>query len=115
LIEIHYAIGSTKGDCSTKPLRITDENTVMSPVEFPEPLLPQSSAGSLSESTVSSFEFESLRSSSESTDSFTLVEADSEALITNSESETPAILEPTEEELFLADLGGETDEFGVRE
>ncbi|KAN0142061.1 hypothetical protein V8E53_000523 [Lactarius tabidus] len=89
LIEIHYAIGSTKGD-STKPLIITDKDTITSPVEFPE-LLPQSSAGSLSESTVSTFEFENIRCSSESTDSFTL---------------------PTEEELFLTSLNGETDVFG---
>lgn len=115
LIEIHYAIGSTKGD-SNKPLRVTSEDTVTSPIEFPEPLLPQSSsAGTLSESTISTFEFENTRSSSGSTDSFTLVEADPEALVTESEPQTPAIPEPTEEELFLADLSGETDEFGVRD
>ncbi|KAF8266686.1 hypothetical protein EI94DRAFT_1786796 [Lactarius quietus] len=115
LIEIHYAIGSTKRDSSTNPPKITDEDTVTSPVEFPEPLISQSSAVALSESTVSSFEFEDIRCSSESTgSSFSLVEAEPEALITTSEPQTPAIPEPTQEELFLADLSGETDEFGFR-
>ncbi|KAH9017393.1 hypothetical protein EDB85DRAFT_2294882 [Lactarius pseudohatsudake] len=109
LIEIHYAIGS-----STKSLRITGEDIVMSPVEFPEPLLSQLS---MSESTVSTFDFvdQNTRCSRESTESsFTFVEADLEALVTDSESQTPAIPEPTEEELFLSDLSGETDEFGFR-
>ena len=107
-----------KGDISTKPLGITGEDIVPSPVEFPEPLLSQWSTGSQSESTVSTFEFENIRSSSESTESsFTFVEAeaDPEALVTKFESQTPAIPEPTEEEVFLADLSEETDEFGVRD
>ncbi|KAI9451413.1 hypothetical protein BJY52DRAFT_1419138 [Lactarius psammicola] len=114
LIEIHYAIGSAKGDPSTKPPGITGEDIVTSPVEFPEPL---SSQLSTSESTISTFEFvnQNTRCSTESTDSsFTFVEAGPEALVTESESQTPAIPEPTEEELFLADLSGETDEFGFR-
>ena len=116
MIEIHYAIGSTKGDSSTKPLRVTDDDIVTSPVEFPEPLLSQSSIGSLSESTVSSLEFENLRCSSESMESsFSYVEADPETVVTKSESQTPAIPEPTEEEVFLANLSEETDEFGVRD
>ena len=72
----------------------------------------------MSESTVSTFEFvnQNTRCSTESSDSsFTFVETDPEALITESESQTPATPGPTEEELFLADLSGETDEFGVRD
>ncbi|KAH9018940.1 hypothetical protein EDB84DRAFT_1566241 [Lactarius hengduanensis] len=114
LIEIHYTIGSAKGDSSTTSPRITGEDIVMSPVEFPEPL---SSQLSMSESTVSTFDLvdQNTRCSRESTESsFTFVEADPEALVPDSESQTPAIPEPTEEELFLSDLSGETDEFGFR-
>ncbi|KAH9003771.1 hypothetical protein EDB86DRAFT_2273783 [Lactarius hatsudake] len=114
LIEIHYAIGSAKGDSSTKSLGITGEDIVTSPVEFPEPL---SSQLSMSESTVSTFDLvdQNTRCSRESTESsFTFVEADPEVLVTDSESQTPTIPEPTEEELFLSDLSGETDEFGFR-
>ncbi|KAI9435458.1 hypothetical protein H4582DRAFT_2079564 [Lactarius indigo] len=116
LIEIHYAIGSTKGNSSTKPLRITGEDivTVTSPVEFPEPL---SSQLSMSECSVSTFDLvdQNSRCSRESTESsFTFVEADPEALVTDSGSQAPVIPEPTEEDLFLADLSGETDEFGFR-
>lgn len=117
LIEIHYAIGSSRENSSTKPLRITGEDIVTSPVEFPEPLISQSAARSMSESIVSTFEpvNQSTRCSSESTDSsFTFVEADPESFVTESEPQAPAIPEPTEEELFLADLSGETDEFGFR-
>ena len=98
------------------PLMITGEDIVTSPVEFPEPLFSQSSTKSMSESTVSTFEFvdQNTRCFTESVDSFTFVEADPEALVTESESQVPAVPEPTEEELFLADLSGETDEFGVR-
>ncbi|KAH9054778.1 hypothetical protein EDB87DRAFT_1688903 [Lactarius vividus] len=94
LIEIHYAIGSTKGDSSTQPLIITGEDI----------------------STASTFELvnKNSRCSRESTESFIFVEADTEVLVTDSDSQTPAIPEPTEEELFLADLSGETDEFGFR-
>jgi hypothetical protein len=62
--------------------------------------------------------FEVLRryrgSAGSSHSSFTLIEANSEALESDSGSpplETPV---PTEEEEFLANMTGDTDEFGVR-
>jgi hypothetical protein len=113
LIEIHYAIGARGGASSSTPPRITDKDIVSSPIE--------SSLSSLSdvalESSVSSFEVvkRSRGSAGSSHSSFTFIEAESETLLEpESESLVPSATPvPTEEEEFLANMCGDTDEFGV--
>ncbi|KAH9958780.1 hypothetical protein BC827DRAFT_551513 [Russula dissimulans] len=109
LIEIHYAMGIRGGAPSSDPPRITDEDIVTSPIESPEIL--SSWDGS---TAVSSFEVmkHPRDSAGSSFSSFTLVDADPEAL--EPESESPATPGPTEEEEFLANMSGDTDEFGFR-
>lgn len=114
LIEIHYAIGAMSGASSSNPSRITDGDVVLSPVESSEVL---SSLGDATlKSSVSNFEVvkRSCGSAESSHSSFTLIEADSEAPEPESESPSPATPVLTEEEEFLANLSGDTDEFGVR-
>ena len=114
LIEIHYALGARSGASSSNPPRITDEDVVSSPIESSEVLPPLGDAAL--ESSVSNFEVvkRSYGSTGSSHSSFTLIEAGSEAPEPESESPSPATPVPTEEEGFLANLSGETDEFGVR-
>ena len=113
MIEIHYA-----RDSSTKPPRITGEDIVPNPLEFPEPLLSTRQPDLRLNSRHILLEIENIRCSSESTEfssTFVEAEADPETLVTKSEFQSPAIPEPTEENVFLADLGGETDEYEVRD
>ena len=117
LIEIHYALGIRSGASSSDPPRITNEDIVTSPIESPD--VPPSLGGS---TTVSSFEFvkHPRGSTGSSSSSFTLVEADPpEAPELESENPPPpppseSTAVPTEEEEFLANMSGDTDEFGVR-
>jgi hypothetical protein len=114
LIEIHYAIGAMGGASSSTPPRITDKDIVSSPIESSETLFSLSDAAL--ESSVSSFEVvkRSRGSAGSSHSSFTLIEADSETLEPESESlASSATPVPTEEEEFLANMCGDTDEFGV--
>ena len=102
------------GACSSDPPRITDEDIVTSPIESSEALSP------LGESplncSVSSFEVvrRSRGSAGSSHSSFTLIEDDSEALEPDSDLPPPETPVPAEEEEFLANMIGDTDEFGVR-
>ena len=102
------------GGGSSNPPRITDEDMVTSPIESSETL------SSLGESSLncSASSFEVVRQSrspaGSSHSSFTLIEADSEALEPDSGSPPPETPVPTEEEEFLANITGDTDEFGVR-
>lgn len=114
MIEIHYAIGAMNDGYSSKPPRITDEDVVTSPIESSEAL--SSSGESSLDCSVLSFEVvrRSRGSAGSSHSSFTLIEADSEALEPESGSPPPEIPVPTEEEEFLANMTGDTDEFGVR-
>jgi hypothetical protein len=114
LIEIHYAIGARSGASSSNPPRITDGDVVSSPIESSE-VLPSLGDAALG-SSVSNFEVvKRSRGSAESShSSFTLIEADSEAPELELESPPPATPVLTEEEEFLANLSGDTDEFGVR-
>jgi hypothetical protein len=117
LIEIHYAIGAMNGASSNyNALNITNGD-VTSPIESLETL-----GGSTLDCSVSESSMEIVKQSRRSTESllssFTLVEADPEALEPESDSlpspppdATPV---PTEEEEFLANMCGDTDEFGVR-
>ena len=109
LIEIHYAIGVRSGASSST--RITDEDVVSSPVESPEDLSSLDDAAL--ESSVSNFEVvkRSRGSAGSSHSSFTLIEADSEAVKPESESPPPVTPVPTEEEEFLANMNGDTDGF----
>ena len=116
LIEIHYAISAMNGASSNyNTLNITNGNVVTtSPIESSETL-----GGSTLDCSVSSMEIvkQSRRSTESLLSSFTLVEADPEAL--EPESDLPPLPPdatpiPTEEEEFLANMCGDTDEFGVR-
>ena len=114
LIEIHYAIGSRSGASASNLARITDEDIVSSPIESSETLT--SLGDATLESSVSNFEVvkQSRSSAGSSHSSFTLIEADPEALEPESESPRPVTPVPTEEEEFLANMSGDTDGFGVR-
>ena len=102
------------GGGSSNPPQITDEDMVTSPIESSEEL------SSLSESSLdcSASSFEIVRrcrgSAGSSHSSFTLIEGDSGALELDSGSPPPETPVPTEEEEFLANMTGNTDEFGVR-
>ena len=102
------------GACSSNPPRITDEDIVTSPIESSEAL------SSLGDSSLNcsppSFEVvrRSRGSAESSHSSFTLIEADSEALEPDSELPLPETPVPAEEAEFLANMTGDTDEFGVR-
>jgi hypothetical protein len=115
LIEIHYAIGARSGASSNDISRITDGDTFTSPTKSLEALASVGSGPAL-ESSASSFELvQQSRGSTESLlSSFTLVEADSMVLEPGSELPPDATPVPTEEEEFLANMGGDADEFGVR-
>jgi hypothetical protein len=114
LIEIHYAIGAMNGASTNyNALNITNGDVVTSPVESLETL-----GGSTLNCSVSESSMEIVKQSRRSTESllssFTLVEADPEALEPESDSPPPdATPIPTEEEEFLANMCGDTDEFGV--
>ena len=115
LIEIHYAIGAMNGASSNyNTVNITNGDVVTSPIESSETL-----GGSTLDCSVSSMELvkQSRRSTESLLSSFTLVEADPEALepeLDSPPSPPDANPIPTEEEEFLANLCGDTDEFGVR-
>jgi len=114
LIEIHYAIGAMNGASSNvNAPRITNGDVVTSPVESSETV--SSLGGSTLECSVSSFEVvkQPYGSTESLLSSFTLVEADPEALEPGPESPPDATPIPTEEEEFLASMCGDTDEFGV--
>ncbi|KAH9977429.1 hypothetical protein BJV74DRAFT_888489 [Russula compacta] len=114
LIEIHYALGTMSGASSNYPPRIANEDIVTSPIESPEPT--EALCGSAFDCSISSFEvvnrFRSSTGSSHS--SCTFVQPDSEAPEPESESPPPPTPVPTEEEEFLANMNGDTDEFGFR-
>ena len=115
MIEIHYAIGAMNGASSNvNAPRITSGDVVTSPIESSETL--SSLGGSTLECSVSSFEVvkQPYGSTESLLSSFTLVEADPEALEPGPESPPDATPIPTEEEEFLAGMCGDTDEFGVR-
>ena len=114
LIEIHYAIDAMNGASSNDTRRITNGDIVTSPIESSETL--PSLSGSTLECSVSSLEVvkQPCGSTESLLSSFTLVEADPEALEPGSESPPDATPIPTEEEEFLACMNGDTDEFGVR-
>jgi hypothetical protein len=114
LIEIHYAIGARGGASSSTPPQITDKDIVSSPIESSETLSSLSDVAL--KSSVSSFEVvkRSRGSAGSSLSSFTFIEADSEILEPESESlMSSATPVPTQEEEFLANMCGDTDEFGV--
>ncbi|KAI9509001.1 hypothetical protein F5148DRAFT_1283415 [Russula earlei] len=111
LIEIHYAMGIMSGCSSKEAPRITDEDVVTSPTEASEVL----SSLNVSKSEFSASSFEVVKQSRGSIgSSFALIDADTEALEPESESSPPATPVPTEEEEFLANINGDTDEFGFR-
>ena len=93
--------------------RITNGEVVTSPIESSETL--SSLGGSTLECSVSSFEVvkQPYGSTESLLSSFTLVETDPEALEPGSESPPDATPVPAEEEEFLANMCGDTDEFGV--
>lgn len=115
LIEIHYAIGARSGGSSNDTPRITDGDTFTSPTKSFETLASAGSGPTLECSSSSIELVQQSRGSAESLlSSFTLVEADSMALGPGSELPPDATPVPTEEEEFLASMGGDADEFGVR-
>ena len=115
LIEIHYAIGARSDASSNDTPRITDGDAFTSQTKSFDAV---ASAGSRPTLECSSSSFELVQQSRGSADSllssFTLVEADSMALEPGSELPSDATPVPTEEEEFLANMGGDADEFGVR-
>jgi hypothetical protein len=112
-IETRYVLSAFGGAASNNPPRIVDKGIIANPMESPE--APSSLAGYPSKCPVSSFEvMDQFHGHSGSLLPFlAIVTADSEDLQPDLESPSPAIPMPAEGE-FLADVIGDTDEFGVR-
>jgi hypothetical protein len=113
-IETCYALSAFGGASSNNPPRIADEGIIANPMESPE--APSPLAGYPSKCPVSSFEVVNRFHGHDSSFApfLAIIEADLEGPQPELESPSPAILIPTEEEEFLADMIGDTDEFGVR-
>jgi hypothetical protein len=113
-IETSYAQGVLGGPSSNNAPRIVGQGAVTNPMEIPE--APSSLARYPPKFPFSSFEVVNQFHGHDSSLPFlsSIIKADLEGLQLESESPSPTIHIPTEEEEFLADMIGDTDKFGVR-